>query len=103
MHSILLLKMQYVSVTQNLVFLEKAFSILAEAQKDERNFSEIKTEVHNNLFLFLFKFLPKDEIQYVVEFGLFHSVMNSACHTVILCVWGGGGVWMCGCICLKAE
>lgn len=60
MHFILLLKIQYVSVTQNLVFLEKAFPIPTMAYKAENNFSEIKAEIYNILFLSLSKFLPKD-------------------------------------------
>ena len=67
--------MQYVSVTQNLVFLEKAFPIPTVAYKEESSVSEVKTGTYSTLFLS--KFLPKYSICYIVEFRVFRSGMNN--------------------------
>lgn len=67
--------MQYVSVTQSLVFLEKAFLIPTVAYKEESSVSEVKAGIYSTLFLS--KFLTKDSICYIVEFRVFRSGMNS--------------------------
>lgn len=67
--------MQYVSVTQKLVFVEKAFPIPTVAYKEESSVSEVKTGIYSTPFLS--KFLPKDSICYIVEFRVFTSGMSN--------------------------